>query len=224
MATYRKIPIVTGQIYHVFNRSIARQPIFTNNSSCYRAMEIISYYQFLETPLRFSHFIRLPKDLKNSTLDALLQSKKRVKILAYCLMPNHLHFLIQEISDKGISTFMSNLQNSYAKYFNIKNERNGALFQQMFKTKLIETDEQLIHVVRYIHLNPLTSYILSNIEELSEYPWSSFQEYLGTSKRDIIDKELVLGFFPSLEKFVEFTKDQVNYQRELNLIKHLQLE
>lgn len=224
MTTIRKNPIIVGQIYHVFNRSIGRQPIFLNNSSFQRAIETISYYQYLETPLRFSHFNRLPSKLKNKTLDTLLQSRKRVKILAFCLMPNHFHFLIQEISDRGTSSFMSNLQNSYAKYFNTKNERNGALFQQMFKAVLIETDKQLIHVTRYIHLNPLTSFILKDIEELSDYPWSSFPEYLGMSNWSIVDKEFILDFFPSIQSFIDFTRDQIDYQRQLDKLKHLLLE
>lgn len=224
MATFRKTPFVIGQIYHVCNRSIGRIPIFVNNSSYQRAMDTISYYQYLDTPLRFSHFNRLPDKLRNQTLDVLMQSKKRLEIFAYCLMPNHFHFLVKEVTNNGISSFTSNLQNSFAKYFNIKNERNGALFQQMFRAVLIETYEQLIHVVRYIHLNPLTSYILKDFDQLSDYPWSSFREYLGKSRQTIVNKEFILNFFPSVQGFVDFTKDQIDYQRQLNKIKHLALE
>lgn len=224
MATIRKVPLVKGQIYHVFNRSVGRQPIFSNNSSCSRFLETVIYYQYLKTPMRFSHFNRLPENLKNSALDILMRQEKRVRIFAYSLMPNHVHFLIQEVAENGISAFMSNIQNSYAKYFNIKNERSGSLFQQMFKAVLIETDEQLLHVTRYIHLNPLTSFILKNIEDLTTYKWSSFQEYLGTSKCNIVDKDFILAFFPSIQHFIQFTKDQIDYQRQLNQIKHLALE
>lgn len=224
MTTFRKFPIVTGQVYHVLNRSVAKQPIFVHDSSYLRALEIISYYQYLDTHVRFSHYIRLPEKLRNSTLDALMQSKKRVKILAFCIMPNHMHFLLQETSDKGISTFMSNIQNSYAKWFNIKNKRNGALFQQMFKAVLIENDEQLIHVVRYIHLNPVTSFVVKDIKELLTYPWTSFPDYINKEKSKVIDRELILGLFPSTEKFIEFIQDQTDYQRQLNKIKHLILE
>jgi putative transposase len=138
-------------------------------------------------------------------------------------MPNHFHFLIQETTNKGTSSFISNFQNSYAKYFNTKNKRNGSLFQQMFKSVLIETDEQLLHIARYIHLNPLTSFILKDIDELSSYPWSSFQEYIGTEAK-IVDKKLILNLFPSINHFIEFTKDQIDYQRQLDKIKHLTFE
>lgn len=224
MPTFRKIPIVKGQIYHVFNRTIDRIPILTNNSAYQRIMDVIFYYQYLETSLRFSHYNRLPDKLKAQALEALMSSKKRVEIFAFCLMPNHFHFLIREIEDNGISSFMSNLQNSYAKYFNTKNDRTGALFQQMFKSVLIETEEQLIHVARYIHLNPLTSYILKDIDQLTDYPWSSFREYLGNSDQEIVNKNFILDLFPSIQSFIDFTKNQVDYQRQLNKIKHLALE
>lgn len=222
--THRNPPLVVDQIYHVFNRSIARQPIFLTKLDYQRALEVFTFYSFLNPPLRYSHYNRLPLSQKNDFWKKLEQGPKQIKLLAFCLMPNHLHFLIKEMVDRGISTFMSNLQNSYAKYFNLKNDRSGSLFQTMFKAKRIETQEQLIHISRYIHLNPVTSYILEDIEELNNYPWSSFPIYTGKQGSNIIDTELVMSLFSSVDKFISFTKDQVNYQRKLNEIKHLTLE
>lgn len=139
-------------------------------------------------------------------------------------MPNHVHFLIKEIKQKGISTFMSNFQNSYAKYFNLKTDRSGSLFQTMFKAVRIETDEQLIHVARYIHLNPVTAFILKTVKDLKSYPWSSFSTYSTKQISDLINTDIILSYFPSINKFVEFTEDQTSYQRELDGIKHLTLE
>lgn len=158
-------------------------------------------------------------------MDSLRKNNdKQVDVMAFCLMPNHVHFLIKEIKEKGISTFMSNFQNSFAKYFNLKTERTGSLFQTMFKAVRIETEEQLIHVVRYIHLNPVTAFILKNVEQLTVYPWSSFPIYLGKQTSEIINTNEILSYFPSIDKFIQFTKDNVNYQRELDRIKHLVLE
>lgn len=139
-------------------------------------------------------------------------------------MPNHVHFLIKEIKENGITTFMRKFQNSYAKYFNIKTKRNGSLFQSMFKAVRILTEEQLLHVNRYIHLNPVTALMLKNIEELSDYPWSSYPDYLEKRSLGIISTEEVFSFFKSKDKFVKFTKDQIDYQRKLDKIKHLLLE
>lgn len=222
---YRSTAIVAGEIYHIFNRSIARQPIFLRNQDYQRAMEMVKFYIYAKPNLSFSHYKRLPLDNRKQFLENLQNSgEKQVSILAYCFMPNHLHFLLKGLKDNGIASFMRNFQNSFAKYFNAYNERNGALFQSMFKAVRIETDAQLIHVARYIHLNPVTAYIFKNIEELEKYPWSSYAEYLTNLESKIIDKELILGYFSSIQALKKFTSDQIDYQRKLDKIKHLVLE
>jgi hypothetical protein len=81
MATFRRIPIVKGQIYHVFNRSVGRQPIFTYNSSYQRALQTIAWYQYLETPLRYSHFLGYLKSLKVQRLMHYYKARKELKLL-----------------------------------------------------------------------------------------------------------------------------------------------
>ncbi len=222
---YRKTPLVTDEVYHVFNCSIAGLPIFLNNKNCQRALDTVNFYRFEKPDLRFSHYNRLPIQQKSEFLQNLKQKNtKRVKVWAYCLMPNHIHFVFKQLTENGIANFMSNLQESYAKYFNIKGERTGSLFQSMFKAVRIESDEQLIHVVRYVHLNPLTSYVIRKIKELETYPWCSFAEYVGNQNMGIIDKEDILAHFSSIKRFKDFTYNQVDYQRKLAAIKHLALE
>lgn len=220
---YRKIPIASGEIYHVFNRSIAKQPIFLYDRDYQRVIEVIKFYRHKDLPLRFSHYNRLPLEQKGQIGNLIEESPVVIEILAFCLMPNHLHFLLKSLTEDGVIKFMSNLQNSYAKYFNIRHERTGSLFQPMFKAVRIESDEQLIHVCRYIHLNPVTAYLVKTIEDLENYPWSSYIYYLSNSL-SFISKELILSFFKNLKEFKKFTADQVDYQRRLNLIKHLSLE
>lgn len=221
---YRTTPLVQGEFYHVFNRSIARQPIFTRKDEYQRGLEVLNYYSYQKPPLRFSHYKRLTFLKKADFLAGLEGSKKIVQLLAFCLMPNHVHFLIKEIEDGGISRYMSNFQNSYAKYFNIKNDRTGSLFQTRFKAVRIETDEQLLHVMRYIHLNPLTSFIIRDVNQLENYLWTSFSVYLGKQHLNSIETSFILNYFRSLKEFINFTYDQVGYQRELDKIKHLLLE
>lgn len=222
---YRRTILANGEIYHVFNRSVARQLIFLSDTYYQRVLEVLSYYNNLNVPVRYSHFSRLPASTKNEILESLnKENQKLVQILAFCLMPNHVHFLIKEIRDKGISTFMRKFQNSYAKYFNTKTERSGSVFQSMFKAVRILTDEQLLHVARYIHLNPVTAFILKSVEELSNYPWSSYPIYIGKQSSDIISTNEILNFFATKDKLIEFTRDQVEYQRQLDKIKHLLLE
>ena len=144
--------------------------------------------------------------------------------MAFCLLPNHIHLLLKGLHQKGISNLMTNFQHSYAKYFNIKNKRTGSVFQSMFKAVRIETDEQLLHVVRYIHINPLTSYIIKESSDLENYLWSSYSDYLGKRQLDLVDSRIVFESFTSLDSFKKFTLDQVDYQRKLEEIKHLLLE
>ena len=222
---YRKVLLVPDCYYHVFNRSVGRQPILHNLRDYQRLMQIIEFYAFDKPSLRFSHYNRLPTEAKTKYLANLKkESKKIVEIIGFCLMPNHFHFLVKEKEKGGIARFMRNIQNSYAKYFNTKNDRNGALFQSMFKAVRIETDEQLIHVLRYIHLNPLTSFIIKEIKELESYPFTSFFDYILKRENSFVDTSMMKGFFKSVDSLAKFTFDQVNYQRELEEIKHLLLE
>lgn len=220
---YRKTLIVPDQIYHIFNRSIARQPSFLSKKDYQRFQNIMDYYRFQKPPLRFSHFIRLPLEQRTAYETQLKQrGVKQVGILAFCIMSNHIHFLLKENTPKGIAYFMKNIQESYAKYHNTKHERTGSLFQSMFKAVRIETDNQLLHVARYIHLNPYTSFVVKTKEELLSYPQTSLPEYLA--QPSIITTEIILSHFSNKKQFTKFTLDQADYQRRLGEIKHLVFE
>lgn len=222
---YRKHPIVQGEIYHVFNRSVASQPIFINKRDYQRAFEALYFYSFEKSGLRFSHFNQLPLEERSSYLEDLRRkNSKQIQLLAFCFMPNHIHLLLKGLHEKGIATFMTHFQHSYAKYFNIKNKRTGSVFQSMFKAVRIETDGQLMHVTRYIHINPLTSYIVKDPSKLEDYLWSSYQDYIGKRQSEIVDSKMVLEFFSSIGDFKKYTLDQVDYQRKLAETKHLLLE
>lgn len=219
---YRKIVLANNEIYHVVNRSVAQIPIFEGIRDYQRALEVIDFYRRVKPSLSFSHYKRLPKEEKERFYENLKKKKHLVEILTFCLMPNHFHFLLRQNKDGGISTFMRTLQNSYARYFNTKYKRAGALFQSMFKAVRIETDEQLIHVSRYIHLNPVSAYLIE-INDLEDYPWSSFPIYLGKSKELFINPNSILSHFKSKSVYKEFVFDQADYQRKLQRIKNFNL-
>ena len=220
----RRIPIIKNEIYHVYNRGIAKQPIFKSYKNYTRAIEVFKFYQYKSPTLRFSFYNRLPLDQKAQFIQKLEKSTHpQVDIICFCLMPNHFHFLLKNLEDNGINRFISNTQNSYAKYFNILTSRTGSLFEQNFKAVRIESDDQLLHVSRYIHLNPLTSYLVKYSEELENYQWSSYPKYLKKGA-SYLKKDLVLENFRSIPVYKKFVTDQANYQRELNKIKHLTFE
>jgi len=218
----RRTVLAADEIYHVYNRSIAKEQIFLALRNLRRALEVIEFYQFTQE-IRFSKFKNLPKDAKKSYLFDLKKKKPLVEIYAFALMPNHYHFLVRQTQEKGIVQFASNFQNSFAKYFNLKNERNGALFQNSFKAVHIEDDRQFIHVSRYIHLNPVTSYIIE-FKDLSSYPGTSFGEYAGKGEGKIINTDFLSKMFSSRNSYVKFVNDQVDYQRKLAEIKNFLLE
>ncbi|RJP46116.1 MAG: hypothetical protein C4584_02080 [Armatimonadetes bacterium] len=223
MTTYRKLVFRDGEIYHVFNRGIERRSMFSDRRTLGRAKQLIKFYRHKEIPMRFSKAINQPQDIREKILTKLYASERLVDILCYCLMPNHFHFLLRQNSDKGIPIFISNFTNAYTKYLNTRQNRTGTLFEGAFKAVRIESDEQLIHVSRYIHINPVVSCVVKE-EDLLTYPWSSYPEYLSLSADNIVEKEIVLQMFSSVSRYQEFIADQIDYGKKLEEIKHLVIE
>lgn len=206
----RIIPFINGHFYHIYNRGSEKRPIFENQRDYQRFLKTLKYYQVAGPKPRFSKFPSL-------TVTALDDSQKLVEIIAFCLMPNHFHLLLRQLQDNGITEFLSKLSNSYTKYYNIKYNRVGPLFQGEFKAVIMESDEQLIHVSRYIHLNPISSAI---IKSLDKYQWSSYSEYIGIQRTELCAKEEILGHFKNPQDYTQFILDQADYAQELNFIKH----
>jgi putative transposase len=221
----RKTILADEQTYHIFNRGVDHRPIFTNKREYQYFLKELSYYRFVSPPLRLSLFLELSAERRNELLFDLNKKKRKaqVAILAFCLMPNHFHLLLRQTSKDGISNFMGKIQNSYTKYFNIGRSRIGSLFQGRFKAVRAETDEQLTHLSRYIHLNPYSSFIVKDVDNLCNYPWSSFSEYNSQTdgEQSFVDKKTVLGLFKNKERYLEFVLNQADYQKSLEIIKHL---
>lgn len=221
---YRKVVFANHEFYHLLNRGVAQAPIFSSTKNYQRFLDLIDFYRYENPLLCFSHYNRLTKNKKKKFLKNLREKHAVLaEILAFCLMPNHFHLLLKQIRDKGIPKMLANLQNGYARYFNLRSKRRGPLFQSRFKAVRMETEEQLLHVSRYIHLNPSTSYLVK-IDDLSSYPWSSLPEYLGKHSFPFINPETILGLAGGKEKYKDFVFDQAEYQQELAKIKHSILE
>ncbi|MBI2019241.1 transposase [Candidatus Daviesbacteria bacterium] len=208
----RIIPLINGQFYHIYNRGVEKRRIYENRRTYTRFLQAINYYRLEGPKPKFSNFIQY----KSFEPDP---NKKIVDIVCYCLMPNHFHFLIKQLKEGGISEFISKLTNSYTKFYNTKFNRVGPLLQGQFKAVLIESDEQLVHVSRYIHLNSVSSFLTKKPED---YEWSSYNEYLNG--KGVCTKEEILNFFKSVADYKKFTDDQISYAQELELIKHQLLD
>ncbi|MDP2632892.1 MAG: transposase [Candidatus Curtissbacteria bacterium] len=137
----------------------------------------------------------------------------KLNLISYCLMPNHFHLLIKQSTKEAITDFMRALSNSYVRYFNEKYERVGALFQGKFKAVLIESDIYLLHLSRYIHLNPLEVRPADRSDLsrfLDDFSYSSYGEYIGQRKTEWIHPEEILSFFKTSKH--GNLKDFLSYQ------------
>lgn len=211
---YRVIPFVSGGYYHLYNRGLSKQSIFNNSRNYLRFKRTFLYYQIQNPKPKFSLY-------RQSKIFPIDPSKKLVDIVCYCLMPNHFHLLVKQLADGGISEFIRRFIHSYVKYWNIKYAHQGPLFEGIFKAVYIETDEQLLHLSRYIHLNPLVSNLVKN---LKFYHWSSYNDYIGPSDNLEIVKDPVLSFFKSPKEYEQFVLDQASYGGTLELLKHSTLD
>lgn len=145
--------------------------------------------------------------------EVLISLKKEMgyKVYAYCFMSNQVHILIEEKSSGDISQIMKRLLTKYARWYNIKYKRSGALIANRYKSKPVEVDEYFLSLIRYIHQNPKKAGIVT---EVKEYEWSSYNEYIY-EENGLADKEFVLQMvskkefelFHQQEEESEFTVD-----------------
>lgn len=201
--------------FHIFTRSIGKYIIFRETDDYLRFIEMLKFYKFKEK-ISFAHYLRNKENMQKEQLEN--NGEEIVKIISYCLMPTHIHLILTSSFENGITKFMQNLLNSYTRYFNIKMKRKGPLWEGRFKSVEIETDEQLLHLTRYIHLNPVTAYLVDKPEN---WEFSSYLEYLDkvSPERRISEYKKFLDISP--EKYREFVEDRISYQRELAKIKKL---
>lgn len=200
----RKVIFAPNQFYHVYNRGSEKRIIFLSTRD---------YSKFLQ---------RTKENAKKFAID----------ILCYCLMPNHFHFLLKQNSNISTMSFMNALQLGYAKYFNTKYERIGPLFQGRFKAKIIETDEYLLQLSAYIHLNPIAEAANSEnpqdsgdlIQKLRDFPHSSYREYLGVEKPDISSPAFILDYFSKNNPNFSYRKFVENFSPDSEIITPLTLE
>ena len=205
---YFKPPLVPGHFYHIYNRGLAKQEIFLDKNDYLRMLSTFSFY--LEKIPKAKYSITKKEELNKILL--CLPSEPLAQISAYCLMPNHFHLILKQIDEKGISEFMRKSLNSYTRYFNTKSNRIGPIFQGKFKAVLISSDEQLIHLSRYIHLNPFVAGLAKTPQE---YAWSSYNLYLQKKTcRICAPIDLLTG-----RVYKNFVEDYASYAVDLAQLK-----
>ncbi|EKD56578.1 MAG: hypothetical protein ACD_58C00145G0001 [uncultured bacterium] len=209
----RKNELSNGYYYHIMNKSIAGYTIFNSDFGCIRFINTLTYYLKDNPDLSYAHFLKLSAVDQSIFLNKHNAKDGIVDILAYCLMPTHFHLILKQLVNKGVSRYVANILNSYTRYFNIKHNRKGPLWQGKFKNVLVESDEQLIHLTRYIHLNPVTSNL---VDDPKDWEFSSYKEYINETDSKLCNFDILDIKQGAYKRFV---LSQKNYQRELHLIK-----
>jgi len=220
--SYRKDPLVENGVYHIYSRSIAGYEIFGNDKDRSRMLKTIAFYAVKDPGCKFSWFTQYKNKHMSTIVSLTSGSEKLIEILAYCLMPTHLHLVLKQIAKDGISKFLNLILKSYSAYFNNKHNRKGPLWESRFKNIPITDDGYLFHLIRYIHLNPTSSD--SRINKPEDWKYSSYREYLDL----VPENERLCSFSEYLDvnpdSYREYTNDRMDYQRKLSKIKHLTLE
>jgi putative transposase len=221
----RKTQFFPGEFYHIYNRGNAKQDIFYNDRDRYRFLQAICLSNNINSLMGISELERTGGgytlvDIKNFFIKNKIESDPFVKIFADCLMPNHFHFIIQELKGMGVTNFMQRLGNSYARYFTIKYNRPGSLFQGRFKAVHIKTEDQLKYLLAYVNVINPAQLIAPKLKEkgiedfekvwnfVECYNWSTHQEFLGKRDSIIVDSSrLFKRVFSTTENYSIFTKN-----------------
>lgn len=224
-----------GCIYHIYNRGVEKRKIFLDNQDYFRFIHDLFEFNDEAMAGRF-------KNIRGSTSDpGVLDLEKKqdliVEILAFCLMPNHFHILLRQLSNDGIVKFMQKLGTGYSMYFNEKNQRVGGLFQGRFKAVLVDNESYFIYLPYYIHSNPL-DLIMPEWKEkgirdwkkashfLESYRWSSYLDYIDKKNfPSVISKGYLNELWGTSN---QYRSDMQSWLRDINTeiekIQHFTLE
>lgn len=184
--------------YHVYTRGNGRQLIFKDDSDYATMLNLFKRYLsdkqvFDNHKVPYSHL------------------KNKVQLLCYCLMPNHIHLLIFQKEEKSMRNLMQAILTSYSRYFNKKYKRRGPLFESRYKASKISNQQYLLHIARYIILNP---------DNWRDYIYSSLPYNLETTKAEWFSPEPVMNLFNNKKDFMVFLEDYVGYKKMLDEIKY----
>jgi REP element-mobilizing transposase RayT len=178
-----------------------RKPRIKSETGIYHVMlRGINKQRIFEDKQDYQKFLNVLKETKEiSDYD----------LYSYCLMSNHIHLLIKE-NEVELGEIFKRFGAKFVYWYNYKYSRTGHLFQGRFKSEVVETDSYLLTVLRYIHQNPRKANLVKSI---SNYPWSSYNEYIGN--KNICDTQFILDIFSknkseALSEFVKFNNQTNN--------------
>lgn len=186
-----KIYVENG-FYHVYNRGVEKRIVFETDQD-YKVF--LKYIKEVLSPLD-EQIPNTKVVMQGLSLQSVRRPVKsyygKIEMLAYCLMPNHFHFLVKQHEKTSLEGLMRSLMTRYSMYFNKKYDRVGTLFQGRYKAVFVKDDAYLLHLSRYIHLNP--GEYSSNLLDT----YSSYADYLGVKNTSWIKPEEIMSFFNNM--------------------------
>lgn len=189
----RRTIFANGELYHIYNRGVEKRTTFLDEQDYFRAIHALYVFNDKDNHVHLTRAIGGVRGRTSAIIPAYIPRKKREKlvdIIAFCLMPNHYHFLLKQVQEGGVSKFMQKFGTGYTMYFNERYDRNGVLFQGKFKSVFVGKEKYFSNLLNYIHLNPV-DLIEPNWKEegitnwpkvrkfLQDYRWSSYKDYIG---------------------------------------------
>jgi putative transposase len=188
---------VSDGFYHVYTRGHSKHKIFIDEQDYVTFLNLLQRYLSAEEA-RDAYGVVYPNFYN------------KLELLAYCLMPNHIHLLVYQRQPQEMARFMRSLLTSYSRYFNARYSRSGALFESRYKASMISDPAYLEHITRYIHLNP---------RNWRDYEYSSLPYYLQHSEESWIRPKRIIEAFTTPGEYLEFVNDYVEQKKMLDILK-----
>ncbi len=223
----RKIQFAEGEYYHIYNRGVDKRSIFDDREDVERFLQCMQEFNVMEPigSLYENSFRRDQLGGKASKLTITEEDVPLVEFIAYCLNPNHFHFILKQLVDKGIEKIMQKIGTSHTMFFNNKYERSGSLFQGKFKAVHIDSNEYLLHVSSYVNLNDQVHQLGGKASKLVRTSWG---EYTDKGVKGICEKEIILGQFRNIAEYKDFALSSlesiIKKKQELKSIEDLLIE
>ena len=231
----RKTPFETGEYYHIYNRGIDKRNIFSYQKDLDRFFKSMIEFNVLEpigSIYENSFDKRLGGEASKLSKVSKNKEKKLIDFIAYCINPNHYHFIIQQVSDRGIVKFMHRLGTGYTMYFNEKEKRSGSLFQGVFKSIHINSNEYLLHLSAYVNLNNRAhqlggeaskSKLIESKSSWGEYSGNGKESGKKDAKKGICKKNIILEQFRNKKNYKEFALESLEaIQQRKNELEDIQ--
>jgi hypothetical protein len=219
----RKHPLVENEFYHIYNRGTEKRKIFLDDADYFRLLFSMRLMNEEQDGLMFlwkNYHTKYPKSSVEEFLRLNLKKRKPlVEFICYSLIPNHFHFMMRQLAEKGVEKFMQRIGTGYTMYFNGKYERSGALFQGRFKSSKINSGN-FLHLSVYINCNAE----VHGIAKAENYPWSSYSDYLGKTKYGLCNKKVIMQEFRGSDDYKDFAEENVEEMKRKKADEKLVLE